>query len=248
MNPTTSSSASESSSVTVISDACSRGIPVGRRSARREVLRRSRRARLAGGCGSLSLSRGLPVAERADEPARLGAVEHDRQGRAVLVGAEPEQRGRRSGAADVWAVLVGVDDERRAELRGECGEGASCLGALLERARVVAEEDVDLVAAGEALERSPFAGGGMPVASGSDGKGAAVGEAAQVAEPEACSGRQVVQTETERHRPGGGAAGPGARERIGVVVVALHEQKLEAGTAKQGSGGAEETTPFRVAR
>jgi hypothetical protein len=58
----------------------------------------------------------------------------------------------------------------------------------------------------------------------------------------------VVETETERHRPGGGAVGPGARERIGIVVVPLHEQKLEAGTAKQSSGGAEETTPVRVAR
>jgi hypothetical protein len=48
-------------------------------------------------------------------------------------------------------VLVGVDDERPAELRGQRGEGASCLRALLERARVVAEEDVDLAAAGEAL-------------------------------------------------------------------------------------------------
>jgi len=150
------------------------------------------------------------------------------------------------------AVLMGVDDERRAELRGECGEGASCPRALLERARVVAKEDVDLVAAGEALQRSPLAGGGtVPVAlnaTGSDGKGATVGEPAQVAEPEACAGRQMVETETEPHRPGGGAVGPGARERIDIVVVPLHEQKLEAGTAKQSSRGAEKTTPFRVTR
>ena len=58
----------------------------------------------------------------------------------------------------------------------------------------------------------------------------------------------MVETEPERHRPGAGAAGAGVRERIGVVVVPLHEQKLEAGTAKQSSGGAEETTPFRIAR
>jgi hypothetical protein len=33
------------------------------------------------------MSSGLPVAERVDEPARLGAVEHDRRGRAVPEGA-----------------------------------------------------------------------------------------------------------------------------------------------------------------
>lgn len=128
---------------------------------------------------SLSLSRCLPVAKRADEPAGLGAVEHDRQGRAVLVGAEPEQR-RRSGGADVRALLVGVDDERWAQLLGECGEGTSGRRALFERPRVVAEEHVDLAAAGEALPRGPLAGGGaVPVATGStgsDGKGAAIGE------------------------------------------------------------------------
>jgi hypothetical protein len=56
-------------------------------------------------------------------------------------------------------VLVGVDDERRAELRGERGEGAARLRALLERARVVAEEEVDLAAAGEALEGGLLARG-----------------------------------------------------------------------------------------
>src|SRR5262245_30130406 len=205
----------------------------------------------ADGCGGFDLSGGLPVAQRADEPARLGAVEHYRQGLAVLEGAEPEQRGHSSGTYP-RAVLVGVDDERRAELRSERGEGASCLRPLLERARVVAEEDVDVAAGGEALQGGPLARGGtMPVATSrtrSDGKGAAVGETAQAAEPEARSGRQVVNTETERHRAGGGAAGLGARERLGVVVVSLHEHKLEAGQAKQCSGGAEEAAPFGVAR
>ena len=38
-----------------------------------------------------------------------------------------------------------------------------------------------------------------------------------------------------------------ARERLGVVVVSVHEQKLEAGAAEQGTGGAEEAASFRVA-
>ena len=37
-------------------------------------------------------------------------------------------------------------------------------------------------------------------------------------------------------------------ERLGVVVVSVHEQKLEARPAKQGIGGAEEAAPFRIAR
>src|SRR5262249_35602952 len=106
---------------------------------------------LADGSGGLEGGGGWLVAEGAAEPACLGAVEHDRQGLFVLEGAEPEQRGR-SGGAYVRAVLVGVDDERRAELRGERGEGASCLRALLERARGVAEEDVDPAVAGDALQ------------------------------------------------------------------------------------------------
>ena len=40
----------------------------------------------------------------------------------------------------------------------------------------------------------------------------------------------------------------GAGERLGVVVVSVHEQKLEAGTAEQGTGRAEKAAPFRVAR
>src|SRR5262245_9895030 len=96
-----------------------------------------------------SRCRGLPVAEPADEHVGLGAVEHDRRSLAVFEGAEPEQRGG-SGGAYLRAVLMGVDDERRAELRGKHGEGASCLRALLERARVVTEQDVDLAATGEA--------------------------------------------------------------------------------------------------
>jgi hypothetical protein len=97
------------------------------------------------------LSSGLPEPERADEPACLGAVDHDGRGVAVPEGAEPNERGL-SGDAYVRTVLVGVEDERRAELRGERGEGASRLRALLERARVVAEKKVDLAAAGEALK------------------------------------------------------------------------------------------------
>jgi hypothetical protein len=37
-------------------------------------------------------------------------------------------------------------------------------------------------------------------------------------------------------------------ERLGVVVVSFHEQKLEVCPAEQGTGGAEEAAPFRVAR
>ncbi len=197
------------------------------------------------------MSSGLPVAERADEPACLGAVEHDGRGLAVLEGPEPEECGL-CGGAHVRAVLVGVDDERWAELRGERGEGAARLRAVLERARVVAEEEVDLAAAGEALQGGPLARGGpVPVATGSrrpGGKCAAVGETAQAAETEACSGRQVVHAEAERDRAGRGGARVGAGERLGVVVVSVHEQKLEVGAAEQGTGGAEEAAPFRVAR
>ena len=150
------------------------------------------------------------------------------------------------------AVLVGVDDERRAELRGERGEGASRLRALLERARIVAEEEVDLAAAGEALEGGPLERDGpVPVATGStrpDRKRAAVGETAQATKTEACSGRQVVQAEAERHRAGRGSASVGAGERLGVVVVSVDEQKLEACPPEQGTGGAEEAAPFRLAR
>jgi hypothetical protein len=58
----------------------------------------------------------------------------------------------------------------------------------------------------------------------------------------------MVQAEAERHRRGGGGAGAGAGERLGVVVVSVHEQKLEAGPAEQSTCGAEEAAPFRVAR
>jgi hypothetical protein len=58
----------------------------------------------------------------------------------------------------------------------------------------------------------------------------------------------VVQAEAERHRAGLGHAGAGAGERLGVVVVSVDEQKLEAGPAEQGAGGAEEAASFRVAR
>jgi hypothetical protein len=42
------------------------------------------------------------------------------------------------------------------ELRDERGEGAAGLRALLDRARVVAEEEVDLAAVGEAFESGPL--------------------------------------------------------------------------------------------
>ncbi len=42
--------------------------------------------------------------------------------------------------------------------------------------------------------------------------------------------------------------GSGERERFGVVVVSVHEQKLEACPAEQSTGGAQEAAPFRVTR
>jgi hypothetical protein len=57
---------------------------------------------------------------------------------------------------------------------------------LFERARVVAEEDVDLVCIGEALERGPLECSGAEPAAiatrGPDGTRAALGEAAQAAD------------------------------------------------------------------
>jgi hypothetical protein len=149
-------------------------------------------------------------------------------------------------------MLVAVHDERGAELRGEYREWPSCPRTLLERARVVAEEDVDFAAGGgEALERHPLARcSTVPVATGSprsDGKRAAIGEATQAAEPEARSGRQVVQAGSERHRAEGGGAGSGTCERPGVVVVSVHEEELEAGPVQQYTNGAEEPAPIRVA-
>jgi hypothetical protein len=118
------------------------------------------------------VSSGLPVAERADEPTCLGAVEHHGRGLAVPEGAKPDERGL-PGGAHLRAMLVSVDDERRAELRDERGEGTARLRALLERARIVAEEDVDLAAGGEALEDLPLARGGpVPVATRSRRPGA----------------------------------------------------------------------------
>ena len=203
------------------------------------------------GSGGFTLSSCLPVTERADEPACLGAVEHDGRGLAVLEGPEPDECGLCAGT-EVRAVLVGVDDERRAELGGERGEGAARLRALLERARVVTEEEVDLAAGGELLQGGPLARGRpVPVATRSRRPGwkcAAVGETAQAAETETCSGREVVHAEAERDRAGGGGARVGVRERFGVVVVSVHEEKLEVGAAEQGTGGTEEAAPFRVAR
>jgi hypothetical protein len=191
------------------------------------------------------------VAERADQPACLGAVEHDGRSLAVPEGAEPDERGP-SGGTHVRAVVVGVDDERRAEFRGERGEGAARLRALLERARVVAQEQVDLAAAGEALKGGALARGGPEpaaiVTSGPDRTRAAVGKAAQAAEPEACSGRQVVEAEAERHGAGCGHAGAGSGERPGVIVVSFDEQELQAREAEEGAGRAEEAASFRRAR
>jgi hypothetical protein len=51
------------------------------------------------------LSSGLPEAERADEPACLGAVDHDDRSLAVPERAEPNERGL-SGDAYVRAVLM----------------------------------------------------------------------------------------------------------------------------------------------
>ena len=58
----------------------------------------------------------------------------------------------------------------------------------------------------------------------------------------------MVQAVAERHRARRGSAGVGAGERLGVVVVSVDEQKLEACPPEQGTGGAEEAAPFRVAR
>ena len=173
------------------------------------------------------MSSGLQVAKGADEPARLGAVEHDGRSLAVLGGAKPDERGLFSDAY-VRAVLVGVDDERWAELRGERGEGAARLRSLLERSRVVTEEQVNLAAVGEALADGTLeCGRPVPVTTGSnrpDGRRAAVGKTAQATETEACSGRQVVQAKAERHRAGRASASAGERERLRVVVVSVHEQ------------------------
>ena len=108
--------------------------------------------------------------------------------------------------------------------------------ALLERAWVVAEEEVDLAAAGEALEgRALERSRPVPAATGVRDWRTAIGQTAQAAETEACSGRQVVQAEAEPHRAGRAGTGVGTGERLGVVVVSVHEQKLEADPAEQGS-------------
>ena len=146
------------------------------------------------------------------------------------------------------AVLVAVDDERGAEFRGERRERAASMRALLERAWVVATPTVDLAAAGEALKGGPLERSRPePAATGVGDRRAAVGETAQAAKTESSSGRQVVQAEAEPHRAGRAGAGVGAGERLGVVVVSLHEQKLEARPAEQGNGGAEEAAPFSLA-
>jgi hypothetical protein len=43
-------------------------------------------------------------------------------------------------------------------------------------------------------------------------------------------------------------AGAGTSERLGVVVVSVHEQKLEPGPAEQGASRAKEAAPFGLAR
>jgi hypothetical protein len=87
----------------------------------------------------------------------------------------------------------------------------------------VAEEDVYLSAAGEKLERGALERGGpVPAAIGPTpphGKRTAVGETAQAAEPEACSGGQVMEAEAQPHRPGtwrGYEAGP---EGLEILVI-----------------------------
>ena len=116
----------------------------------------------------------------------------------------------------------------------------------------MAEEDIYLSAAGEKLERGALERGRpVPAAIGPTpphGKRTAVGETAQAAEPEACSGGQVMEAESQPHRPGSGCVRAGAGERLGIVVVSLHEQKLESRTTEQSAGGAKEAAPFRVAR
>jgi hypothetical protein len=135
------------------------------------------------------------------------------------------------------------------EFRGERRERAPSLRALLERAWVVAKEKVDLAAATEALKGGPLVRSGPePAATGMRDWRAAVGQTAQAAEMEPCSGRQVVQAEAEPHRAGRAGPGVGAGERLGVVVVSLHEQKLEARPPEQGTGRTEEAAPFRLAR
>jgi len=63
---------------------------------------------------------------------------------------------------------VRVEDERRPKLCRKRGEAAARLRAFLDRARIVAEEKVDLAAAGDALEGGPLeSGGAVPAAIGS---------------------------------------------------------------------------------
>jgi hypothetical protein len=191
----------------------------------------------------------LPATDRADKPASLGAVKHDGRQVTVAEGAKPDKGGLSDGA-HVRAVLVGIDDERRPELRGERSEGAVCLRALLKRARVVAEEDVDPAAAGEALQGGSLARESpKPVATGTglaDRRRASVGETVQATETEARPGREVMKTEAEPHRACDGRAGAG--ERLGVVMVSVDEQNLETGSAKQGASGAKKAASFRVVR
>src|SRR3954447_6370336 len=69
-----------------------------------------------------------------------------------------------------------------------------------------------------------------------------------MAETEARPGWQVVQAVAERHRATRRPrAGTGAGQRLGVVVVSVHEQKLETGAAKKRAGGAQEAASFRFA-
>ena len=170
---------------------------------------------------------------------------------AVLEGAEPDERGL-SGGAYVWAMPVGVEDERWrtfatsvAKVPRACAPSSSVRGSWQKRMSISP-------ASAMRWEAAPLeCGRPVPAASclrRTGAKRAAVGETAQAAEPEARSRRQVVQSVAERHRAGRGRAGVGARERLGVVVVSFHKQKLETGTAEQGTGGEEEAAPFRVAQ
>src|ERR1044071_3240845 len=80
------------------------------------------------------------------------------------------------------------------------------------------QRDVDPAAASKVLQHAPLARDGpKPVATRdrhADRRRASVGETVQATEAEACSGREVVETEAERYRAGGGSAGAGERLRV----------------------------------
>jgi hypothetical protein len=205
----------------------------------------------------MRLSGGLPAAERADEPTWLGAVEHDGRGLAVPVGAEPDESGR-SGGAYMRAVLACVDDERRAQFRGERGEGPPRLRAVLQRARVVAEEEVDLAAAGDALvggrDGSAFrpaggAGGNRAAPRRVRGCGRGRGRAPRRrrGSPPRAEARGQPGAAGHRRRGGSGALpgrAAGSRGRRGRRGTLTHlEHRLETCAALQSAHAAELRQP-----